>query len=298
MTSIAIIGPGGIGATVAVWLERAVHTITIGARTPLDRLLIDSPDGPIDAAPTVLTDPAVAGPVDWVLVCTKTYDAAGAAAWLPALTGADTRVAILQNGVEHRSRFPSIPAERIVPAVVDIPAERIGPGHIRQHRHGTLIVPDDAAGRAFVALFAGTPLMASVSPDWPTVAWRKLCINSCGIALTLIDRPFGASHHPGVADTMRALVEECAAVGRAEGADLPPGIADEVVAYYRAQAPSLLNSLHADLRAGRSLELDARDGVVVRLGRRHGIATPLHAAMIGLVEALAEGVLPPSNTRR
>lgn len=298
MTSIAIIGPGGIGATVAAWLHQAGHAVTIATRTALDRILIDSPEGLIEAVPKIVTDPAAALPVDWILVCTKTYDAIGAAAWLPALTGPDTRVAILQNGVEHRRRFPSIPPDRIVPVVVDIPAERIEPGHIRQHRHGTLIVPDDVAARDFVALFAATPLMASCSTDWPTVAWRKLCINSCGIALTLIDRPFGASHHPGVADAMRALVEECAAVGRAEGADLPPDIADEVIAYYRAQAPALLNSLHADLRAGRPLELDARDGVVVRLGQRHGIATPLHAAMIGLVEGLIQGVLPPSNTRR
>ena len=295
MTHIAIIGPGGIGATVAAWLGKAGHAITVCARTPFDRLLIDYPDGLIETAPTILTDPAAARPVDWVLVCTKTYDAAGAATWLPALTGPDTRVAILQNGVEHRSRFPDVPSDHLVPIVVDIPAERLGPGHIRQHRHGALIASDDAPGHAFVALFADTPLLASTTPDWTSVAWRKLCINSCGIALTLIDRPFGATRHPGVADAMRALVEECAAVGRAEGADLPSGIADEVVAYYQAQTPTLLNSLHADLRGGRRLELDARDGVVVRLGEMHGIPTPLHSAMVGLVEG-AVGVLPEHDT--
>ena len=282
MTGIAIIGPGGIGATVAAWLVRAGHDVTVCARTPFDRLRIESPDGRIEATPRILTDPATAVPVDWALVCTKAYDAAAALAWLPALagsrsgssSGSGTRIAVLQNGVEHRAGFPDVAPHRLVPVVVDIPAERIAPGHVRQHRHGSLIAPDDAAGRAFVALFAATPLPASTTPDWTTVAWRKLCINSCGIALTLIDRPFGAARHPGVAATMRALVEECAAVGRAEGAGLPPDIADRVVAYYQAQAPTLLNSLHADLRAGRPLELDARDGVVVRLGQRHGIATP------------------------
>lgn len=286
MAQIAIVGPGGIGATVAVWLARAGHDITVCARAPFDRLLIDSPDGPVEATPAILTDPAAARPVDWALVCTKTYDAAGAAAWLPALTGPVTRVAILQNGVEHRTRFPAIAPDRLVPVVVDIPAERLGPGHVRQHRHGTLIAPDDAAGQAFVAMFADTPLLALTTPDWTTVAWRKLCINSCGIALTLIDRPFGATRHPGVAAALRLLAEECAAVGRAAGADLPPGIADDVVAYYQAQAPTLLNSMHADLRAGRPLELDARDGVVVRLGERHGIPTPGHRLMVGLVESL------------
>lgn len=295
MADIAIIGPGAIGATLAAWLDQAGHAVTLCARTPVERLVIESPDGRVGAAPAILTDPAQARPADWVLVCTKAYDSAGAAAWLPALTGSNTYVAIVQNGVEHRQRFAAhVAPDRLVPVIVDIPAERLGSGHVRQHRHGTLTAPDDPAGRAFAALFAGTPLNARTTPDWTTAAWRKLCINSCGLALTLIDQPFGASRHPGAATALGVLVEECAAVGRAEGADLPPGIADEVVAYYQAQAPDLLNSLHADLRAGRPLELDARDGVVVRLGAKHGVATPAHAAMIGLVEALLDMRIAPA----
>lgn len=288
MSDIAVVGPGAIGATVATLLARAGHAVTLCARTPVTRLVIDAPDGRIEAAPPVWTDPAAARPVDWVMICTKAYDVAGAAAWLAELIGPATRVAVLQNGVEHRARFAGLVApEWLVPVIVDIPAERIGPGRITVHRYGTLTAPDDTAGRAFAALFADAPLDGRVSADWTTVAWRKLAINSCGIALTLIDRPFGAARQPGVAAALHMLAEECAAVGRAEGADLPPGLADEVVAYYRAQAPGLRNSLHNDLRAGRPLELDARDGVVVRLGERHGVPTPAHRLLIGLVEALA-----------
>lgn len=295
MAKIAIIGPGAIGATVATHLARAGQAITLCARTSVERLLIASPDGPIEAAPAVVTDPAQAQPAEWVLICTKAYDVAGAAAWLPGLTRPETRVAVLQNGVEHRARFAGhVAPDRLVPVIVDIPAERLAPRsfgsaqdrHVRQHRHGTLIARDDVVGRAFVALFAATPLQASVATDWVTVAWRKLCINSCGIALTLIDRPFGASREPGVADAIRVLAAECAAVGRAEGANLPADLADEIVAYYQAQAAALLNSMHADLRAGRPLELDARNRVVVRLGEKHGVPTPGHRMMIGLVEGL------------
>ena len=117
-TSIALIGPGAIGATVAAWLAQSPDlALTLCARTPVERLEIDTPGGTISAQPQVLTDPADAKPVDWVLVCTKTYDAAGAAAWLERLVGPGTRVAVLQNGVEHVARFaPYLPVERIVPA--------------------------------------------------------------------------------------------------------------------------------------------------------------------------------------
>jgi 2-dehydropantoate 2-reductase len=46
------------------------------------------------------------------------------------------------------------------------------------------------------------------------------------------------------------------------------------------------NSLHADREAGRPMEWDARNGVVSRLGRRHGIATPVSDAVTGLLAAI------------
>ena len=289
MTSIAIVGPGAIGATVAAWLVQAAdHEVSVGVRTRVDGLVFETPEGEIRAAPRVLTDPAQATPVDWVLVATKVYDVAAAARWLAPLTGPATRVAILQNGVEHRSNFAGlVAAERLVPVSVDIPAERSAPGRVRQHRYGTLTVADDDAGRAFVALFAGTPIEAQTTADFATVVWRKLAINASGIALTLIDRPFGATQDEGVADVIRTLVAECRAVGLAEGADLPDALPDEIVAYYRAQAPTLKNSLHSDLLAGRPLELDARNGVIVRLGEKHGVATPAMRMMVALVGAKA-----------
>ncbi|MEJ0059385.1 MAG: ketopantoate reductase C-terminal domain-containing protein [Terricaulis sp.] len=55
-------------------------------------------------------------------------------------------------------------------------------------------------------------------------------------------------------------------VGRAEGADLEPDIAKHFVDVLRRS--STTNSMLADRLAGRSLEIDARNGVVVRKGRR------------------------------
>jgi 2-dehydropantoate 2-reductase len=287
VTSIAIVGPGAIGATVAAWLGQVDgHEVTLCVRTPVDQLVVETPGGVIHAAPHILTDPAQARPVDWVFVATKVYDVAAAARWLAPLTGPQTRVAILQNGVEHRTNFAGlVAAERLVPVSVDIPAERAAPGRVRQHRYGTLTVADDAAGRAFVALFAGTPIEAQTTADFTTIVWRKLAINASGIALTLIDKPFGATQDEGVAEVIRTLVAECRAVGLAEGADLPETLPDETVAYYRAQAPTLKNSLHSDLLAGRPLELDARNGVIVRLGEKHGVPTPAMRMMVALVKA-------------
>lgn len=286
---IALIGPGAIGGSVAAWLAQSpTNDVTICARTPFERLTIETPDGPIAASPRVLTDPVAATPADWVLVATKAYDAAAAASWFPGLIGADTRVAVLQNGVEHVARFtPYVSAARILPAIVDIPAERIAPGHIRQRRLGTILVPRGIAGEAFVALFAQTAIAVSTTDDFTTAAWTKLAVNCAGAISALTLKPGGVAWRDDIADIQRAMVRECVAVGRAEGAHLPDSLPDDVVERYRGSPADSINSIHADRLAGRPLELDARNGVIVRLGAHHRIATPVNAMIVALLAAAA-----------
>lgn len=290
MTRIAVIGPGAVGATVAAWLAQNPDLVVeVCARTAFDRLEVETPGGPLTATPRVLTAPDQATPVDWAIVTTKTYDAAATGAWLARLVGPRTRVAVLQNGVEHVERFtPYVAAERITPAVVDIPAERSAPGRVRQRRDGSILVPAGAAGEAFVGLFAHTPIDVSTTPDFKTAAWKKLALNCAGAVNALTLKPSGVARREPIADIMRALVGECVAVGRARGADLPSDLPDTVVAGYRAGPADGVNSLHADRAAGRPMELDARNGVIVRLGAGHGIATPVNAMVVALLEAAAD----------
>lgn len=287
MTRIAVIGPGAIGGTVAAWLAQdPANEVTVCARTAFEALRLDAPGGSIEARVPVLTDPASAGPADWALVCTKTYDAAGAAAWLDRVAGPQTRVAILQNGVEHVERFaPFVPRERLVPAVVNIPAERSGPGRILQRLDGSIVVPQGEDGDAFVRLFERAPIAVSTRADFLTAAWKKLTLNCTGAVNALVLKPNGVVHAPGIAEIMRGLMAECIAVGRAEGASLGDDLPDRVLEACRNGPPDSVNSLHADREAARPMEIDARNGVIVRLGARHGIATPLNALMVTLLEA-------------
>jgi 2-dehydropantoate 2-reductase len=289
MSRIALVGPGAVGGVIAAWLcQTGRHEVTLCARRPLPELHVETPHGPLVARPVVLTGPADAQPVDWVLVATKAYDAAGAATWLQGLAAQGAPVAILQNGVEHRERFtPWLPAEQIVPVMIDCPAERTTPTHIRQRGVAKIVVQDDARGREFVALFAGTPVEATTTPDFKSAVWRKLCVNSSGVINALLLQPAGVMHDAQLGDLLKAMVEECMAVGRAEGAVFEDGLPDKILAGQRAAPPDSMNSIHADRAAGRPMELDARNGVIVRLGRKHGIPTPYNEMAVALLAAMA-----------
>src|ERR1700733_9849529 len=200
MARIAIVGVGAMGGVTAALLQQAGgHQLLLCTRRPMSGLWVDTPDGQANIRATFVTDPSEAFKVDWVIVATKAYDVAGAAKWLERLCSKGAPVAVLQNGVEHRERFaPYVPMEKILPVMVDCPAERQAPDRVRQRGVMHLKVPDGALGHAFVELFAGTTADASVVPDFLSVVWRKLCFNSAGVLSALTMQPAGGVRGGGV----------------------------------------------------------------------------------------------------
>ena len=288
MARIAIVGPGAIGGVMAAWLTRTGrHSLVLCARRKIEELVVETPDETIPVRAESLTDPKQATPVDWVLVATKTYDASGAAEWLLRLRNSRTPLAVLQNGVEHRERFaPWVDVAQITPVLLYCPAERVTPDRIRQRKGVRIDVPDDAQGREFAALFAGVPVEVTPRADFQTALWRKLSVNCVGALNALLLQPEGVFQEERVAEIARGLAGECVAVARAEGAHLDDRAVDEVLAIYRQNPPDTVNSIHADRLAGRRMEVDARNGVIVRLGHKHGISTPYNHMAAVLLEKL------------
>lgn len=288
MARIAIVGVGAIGGVTAALLQQAGgHDLLLCTRRPISSLLVETPSGNVNVRTTFMADPGEASEVDWVMVVTKAYDVAGAAKWLEPLTANGAPVAVLQNGVEHRERFaPYVSTERILPVMVDCPAERQAIDRIRQRGVMHLKVPDCAIGRGFVALFTGTTADATVVSDFQSVVWRKLCFNSAGVLSALLLQPGGVVREEALGEVALEIIRECAAVARAEGAQLEENVAEVVLAAQRAAPPDSINSMLADRQAGRPVEIDARNGVIVRLGRKHGIPTPANSMAVALMEAM------------
>lgn len=288
---VAIIGPGAIGGTVAFALS-GKHDVVICAHRAFDTLAITKVQTKErQTVPArVLTVSSEAKPVDWVLVCVKSHQTPATAGWLKALVGKNTRVAVLQNGVEHREHVaPLVPIGTIiVPVVVALPAERVGPGEIEMHGGAQLTVPDDDAAHAFAGLFDGTFVNASTDRDFKTRVWEKLCLNCAGGALSALTlRPDALASTPEMTALGVRFIQETMAVGIAEGAKFADGFVEQLVAMQSSHRVARGNSMYYDRRDGRPLEWDARNGVVQRLGRKHGIPTPISDVIVPILKSLS-----------
>jgi 2-dehydropantoate 2-reductase len=283
VTRVAVVGPGAIGSTVAAAVHRAGVELVLCGRTPHDRLVVER-GGESQVVPgPVLTDP---GEVPWradvVLLAVKVHQTEGAAPFLAALCGAGTVVVVLQNGVEHREVVgPFAGAATVVPAIVWIATETVEPGHVRVVDDARILLPDEPAAHAVLPLLEG----AEVTADFVTEAWRKLTVNAIAGLMVLTGRRSAIFRRADVAAVARALALETLAVARAEGADLPDAVAGELLDWFAGLPPDAGTSILADREADRPLEWDARNGVVARLGARHGVPTPVSDVIVPLLAA-------------
>jgi 2-dehydropantoate 2-reductase len=292
MARVAVVGVGAIGATVAAAVQAAGdHELVLCTRRPLERIAVEKPDGvEVVVEAPVLTDAAGVDVVaDWVLLAVKAHQTEGAAQWLNALCGAATIVAVLQNGIDHVERVgPFAGGATVLPVVNWCPAEPVAPGRVIQRGPLRLAVPDGAAGEAFAALL-GDGAEVEVGGDFALEAWRKLCANAVSGVMALAGRPAEIFALDDLRSVGRALAHECAAVAQAEGVALTQADADDVIAWIEALPPDAGSSILTDRRAGRALEWEARNAIIGRLGRRHGLSTPVSDTVAALLHAASDG---------
>jgi len=297
--SIAVVGLGGIGGAAAGLLARTgLYDITACVRQPLARLTVEGPDEAFEVPLKALTDPADARPQDWVLLCTKTHETASAGPWLRALCTPATKVAALQNGIDHAERIaPYVNGATVVPVLVYYNGEKLAPDHVRYKPMAAneLVVPDDEGGRAFAALMSATPLHVLASADFVTLKWRKLLLNAVANPVTALTlQRFAVFQRQDIQDLCIAVLDETVAVARADGAQLHDDESRRVMAMLRDFAAHLTTSMHMDRVAGKPFEVEALTGAIVAAGKRHGIATPLNGMLLTLLRAISEANEKPS----
>lgn len=286
---VALVGPGAIGSVCAAGVEQAGgHELVLYGRRrdPGPLSVEDEQTGEVHPITAPLRTHQDEGHADWVLLAVKAHQTPGTAAYLRALCGPSTTVAVLQNGVEHRERVEPFAGDAaILPVIVWIEAETVSPGRTLIRAKSRLKVAAGPLGEAFAALMKGGSVSVELTDDFVSEVWRKLTSNAVAGLMALAGRRSEIYRRDDLRRLARDLASECLTVARAEGARLDDAVADEIVAMYLAMPGDSGSSILFDRLAGRPMEWDARNGVVARKGRAHGIATPISDVLVPLLAA-------------
>lgn len=292
----AVMGAGAVGCYYGGMLARAGHEVVlIGRAAHVDvvrreglRLQAQAFDERVQVRAD--TEVAAAAGADVVLCCVKSPDTEDAARALQPHLAPGTLVLSLQNGVDNAERLRSVLAQEVVPAVVYVATEMAGPGHVRHHGRGELVIGPSARSAALADVFGAAGVPVQVSDNVAGALWAKLLLNCAYNALSAIARqPYGALvQGVGVAAVMRDVVDEGLAVARAEGVTLP-GDMHEAVRGLAGTMPAQFSSTAQDLLRGKPTEIDHLNGLVVRRGEARGVPTPVNRALWALVKLIEAG---------
>jgi 2-dehydropantoate 2-reductase len=175
----------------------------------------------------------------------------------------------------------------VVPAVVYVATEMAGPGHVKHHGRGELVIGPSASSEALAAEFTRSGVPVQVSDNVMGALWNKLIINCAYNALSAITQlPYGRLiQGDGITPLMHTLVEEALSVARALGVQTHP----EIWAQTQAIATTMtgqFSSTAQDLAGGRPSEIDYLNGHVMREGARLGLAAPANQTVLALVKTL------------
>jgi 2-dehydropantoate 2-reductase len=285
---IAVMGTGAVGGYFGAKLAAAGHDVLFIARKkylPVLRrkgLRVESPASSLHLQNALFThSPDQAGIVDLVLFCVKSYDTAEATAALAPMMSERTAILSLQNGIDNPAKIAGRwGPERTFAGVVYIGAQVSAPGVIQHFSGGKIVLgptkgqPDDAAGSIEQTL-SGAQIPCEISPAIAQVQWAKLLWNAPFCAISCLTR--STVKEIVESESLTKLARDCMlevqSAARTQGIDLRTELFDQTLAFSKSLGefkPSMLQGLEA----GKPLEYDAFNGIVIRLLEQAGQQAP------------------------
>jgi 2-dehydropantoate 2-reductase len=298
---VAVFGAGAVGSYLGSRLAAAradVHMIARGAHLQALRdkgLTLITPDGVSTTPVSATDDPATIGPVDIVLFCVKSYDTDDAVERLPPLSGPETAVISIQNGIANEAKIADkIGGKHVLGAATYILSAIEAPGVVRSGSARIVLGelregPPSERVKWIVELMRAAGIDASATHDARLAKWEKYVLLVAFSAVTAATQlTVGDIRGSAAASGMlRAIMTEAWTVGRAVGVSLPDDLVDRAYKLVLAQDDDEGTSLRHDLLTGHRMELEALQGTLRSLGRERGIPTPWTDAAYAVLEPWA-----------
>ncbi len=306
-----VFGAGAVGGVVGARLHQGGHQVSLIARgAHLDAirergLTVVDPSGSAALAIEAFGSPAE---LQWhgdevVALAMKGQDTAGALGALRAVAPPRTPVVCMQNGVDNERRALRL-FENVYGAVVMLPAAHIEAGVVESHASRLTGIVDigrypsgaDEAAEQIAAALRESRFDSCARDDVMRLKYAKLTVN--------LANAVGAICKPGPDNerVIEAAREEGRAALTAAGISFDAPEVSDVrgrwerigVQTNRRAGSSTWQSL---ARHSGEVETDYLNGEIALLGRLHGVATPVNAALCRLAARVAsDGAGPQTLT--
>src|SRR6202163_2238766 len=143
---IAVMGAGAVGCYYGGMLARDGHDVVLIGRPQLveavqrQGLRLETQTFDEHISISASTEGSAVQGAQLVLFCVKSTDTESGAAAIKPHLAPDAVVLSLQNGVENADRLRALLQQEVIAAAVYVGVEIAGPGHVRHHGRGELVI--------------------------------------------------------------------------------------------------------------------------------------------------------------
>ena len=299
-TRIAVVGAGAVGGYFGGTLARAGAPVVFIGRKPFvdavnaKGLVLDKSEGQHRIEGLATTNMSAVRDCSLILFCVKAHATSTAAVQMAPFVRPDATVVCLQNGVDNAERVHAVTNVLSLPAVVYVAVSVPESGRVKHLARGDLIIgPPSEKATEVANVFDRAGISCGISENIEGELWVKLLCNCALNAISALGRvTYGEIMQDDDAKKlMENVVDEVLAVARAAGVVLP-GVRDREFGMAAAmeiatQMADAFSSTAQDLNRGRSTEIDALNGYIVRRGAELGVPVPVNSTLFTLVK-LAE----------
>ena len=296
--SVAVLGAGAVGSYV-IWGLSEKKDIRLGVIASGERAKrLKNKGCKINDTvyhPEVWT-PEEAYGVDFLIVSLKYGALPGALDDITAVTGENTVIMSLMNGVDSEEIIAEkVGAEHLLHAIIKVASHKENDGYVFNPEatlgiiFGEVSAPYDSERvQAVLDLFSGTGLHYRATDCILEEIWSKFRLNVCNnLPQAILGAGVGcyrdSVHMKAISDGLRA---ELMAIAEAKGIDISK--ADVSSGRGSAVPPTARYSTLQDLDAGRHTEIDMFSGALIRMGKELGIPTPYNEFTYHMIKALEE----------
>ena len=291
--NIVVYGTGAVGGYFGSRLVEAGENVTFIARgkqletIKSKGLKLFSPLGNYHVNPVKATaNFSEVSEVDLILIAVKTWQLIEVAEAIKPNLKPGTHVISLLNGVENHIVLEKILGKTpVLGGLCKVVCRTEGYGSIRHDSYTPEIVfgelNHEISERSLKIqkIFNGAGIQNKLSTDIHKDMWTKFLYISTISALGALTRATIGEmlEYSEVRNIMKQIAVEIETIARAKGIDLAPDILKKQFIIIELQPYNTTSSLQRDIMNRKPSELEAQNGVVIRMGKSIGIPTPYNS---------------------
>jgi 2-dehydropantoate 2-reductase len=301
-TKVAVLGAGAMGCLFGgLMAEKGLDVVLIDVwKDHVDAinkngLKMDGHGGDRFIKIKATTNPSTLKPVDAIIIMCKATALKTALTNAKNIIGDQTMLMSFQNGIGHEAIMQEIAGkDKVLGGTTTQASNIVGPGHIKNHGSLPSWIGEYEGGMSdrvsdLAETFTAHNLETIAVTDIKKRKWMKLfALTAIGPLSSVFDL-----HHTDLYITNKnqkvsrnlgkQIILETRAVARADGVDVTEDECLEMFNKIVDSKQTNKSSMCFDILNKRKTEIEFINGAVAKIGKRHGIKTPMNDLMYNMI---------------